>query len=308
MTPAISVVVAADTGESIARLLSALRAQTIRESVELVIVCPSGSALGLGVADTAGIGQVRVVEVGTVVPLDPAVAEGIHASAAPVVVVGETHAFPAPDALETALAFFVDDAVAAVVPGLENANPGPLSWASLMVTYGRALGSEPREVAAISTHNATMRRAPLVALGDELPLRLTFGGELGEALRRSGWRLLYRPEVRFQHLNVARLGSCLRDRFHGGRCYAAARSSNWRRRRRALYLIGTPFIPALVGWRIVRSEGWRQYRAELDWRTWPFVALSVVAGVSGEMAAYARGPGLSFERAAEFELRRERHI
>jgi hypothetical protein len=297
-----------DTVATIARLLDSLRLQTVRDALELVVVCRSERELGLAAADVAGIRAVQVIEVERELLLHEATAIGVRATSAPVVLVGETHAFPDPEALELVVGCFDDETIGGVAPGLRNANPGPASWASLMVTYGAALGSEPSDRESISTHNGAVRRELLLALGDELPFRLTLGGGLGEAVRRQGYRLRYEPGIVFAHLNVARLRSCLNDRYHAARIYASGRSHDWSVGRRAVYVAGAPLLPPVLAWRISHSRGWREYRRELDWRVWPTLLLSVVGIAAGETAACLRGVGRSFQLVEEYEVHRERHV
>ena len=308
MTPALSFVVVTDTAATIGEVLAALRRQTVRKRIELVVVCRNKRELGLADADVEEMVAVRLVEVGEIAPLHEASAAGVRVATAPIVVIGETHAFPEPDTLEIMLRSFEDARVAALAPGLSNANPGAASWGSLMVTYGAALGSDARESETISTHNAAVRRELLVAFGDELPFRLTLGGALGETLRRDGHRLLYEPRALFAHVNVVPLRSCFLDRFHGSRCYASGRARGWGLGRRALRVAGAPLVPGILGWRIAHSPGWEQHRREFGWRVWPSIAVSVVAMAVGEAAAYALGAGRSFERVVEYEVHRERHV
>lgn len=308
MTPELSFVVVTDTVATIDRVLSALRSQTIRARVELVLVCAGHNELGLTRAHVEGIGTVRVIEVGNILPLHEAAATGVRAASAPLVVIGETHAFPDPEAFETLLGCFDDETVAAVVPGLRNANPGSASWGSLMVTYGRSLGTKAREIEAISTHNAAVRRDLLVALGDELASRLTLGGGLDETLRSQGYRLRYEPDVVFAHLNVTRLRSCFFDRFYASRIYASGRAEGWGAGRRALYVVAAPLVPVVLGWKVTHSEGWRQHRREFGWAVWPSIAVSIASMAAGEAAAYACGPGRSFDRVADYEVHRERYV
>ena len=54
--------------------------------------------------------------------------------------------------------------------------------------------------------------------------------------------------------------------------------------------------------------GWSQHRREFGWEIWPSIAVSVVSMAAGEAAAYARGPGRSYERVADYEVHRERHL
>ena len=308
MTAEISFVVVTDATATIAQVLAALRNQTICGAIELVVVCPDEGRLGLTPRDVEGLGVVQVVEVGDIVPLHEATAAGVRATGAPVVVIGETHAFPEAAALETVLRLFDDPTVGAVVPGLVNANPGHASWASLMVTYGPSLGGAARDVATISAHNAALRRELLAGLGDDLPFRLTIGGGLGELLRSNGYRLHYEPSVLYAHVNVARARSCVLDRFHSSRCYGTSRSRSWGGGRRALYVAASPLLPFVLGWRVRRSRGWAEHRASLGWRVWPSVILSVAGMAAGEAVAYATGAGNAYASVADYEIHRERHI
>ena len=224
--PRISFVVATDTFATVADVLASLRDQPDPDGIELVLACPS--AAGLGESEAAPAGPLRIVEVGELVPIEEAFAAGIRAASAPVVLVGETHAFPEPGALEPLIRAICDDGYAAVAPGLRNANPETAaSWASLMVTYGWSLGGSRREMSDLSTHNTAYRRELLLAFGDELPALLRLGGGIHGRLRAQGHRLLIEPASVFAHLNVVRFRSCLGDRFHAARCYTSSRSESW---------------------------------------------------------------------------------
>ncbi len=303
--PAISVVLVTDALSTIAEVIAALRAQPIHDRIELVVVRPPGAGLG----EVEGLGAVRSVEVASLAPLEAAQAEGVRAATAPVVLLGETHAFPDPGALEPVLRAIEDEGYAAVAPGLRNGNPETAaSWASLMVTYGRALGGDRREVETLPTHNTSYRRDLLIALGAELPALLRVGGGLDARLRAAGHRLLYEPAATFAHLNVVPLRSCFLDRFYVARCYAAARSRSWPVARRVLYAVGSPLIPFVLGARIVRSRGWAAHRHELPRGVWLPFAVSLAAIAAGELAAYVGGVGRAPERVLEYEIHRARHI
>lgn len=308
MSTRIAFVVATDRVATIRRVLGALRRQTIAGTVELVIVCEDEGALGLVGADTEGLGSVRVVQVPDLVPLPAAFAAGVRAARAPIVVTGETHAFPEPDALERQLAAFGGGAVGAVVPALANANPtAAASWASLMVAYGRSLGGPRRDVIVASTHNTAYRREVLLAWDDELAELLALGGGLDARLRAAGHRLVYEPASVYGHLNVVPLRSCFLDRFHSSRIYAAGRSRHWSWPRRLAYAAAAPLVPMLLGRRIVRSGGWTEHRRRLSPRVYPPLAVSLIGMALGEAAAYLGGPGDAPRSVAEYELHRDRH-
>lgn len=308
MTPDVSFVLVTDMAATIDRVLGALRRQNLADRLELVVVCPGAAALGLTPAHTEGIAATRVVEVDSLATLPPAFAAGAHAASAPVVVIGETHAFPEPNALAAQAAPFADPGVGAVVPTLVNANPATaMSWASLMVTYGRALGGTRREVDSASTHNTAYRRELLLAQGDRLAFRLQLGGGLDHDILSRGYRILYEPAAVFAHLNVANFRSCVADRFHASRCYAAGRSRGWSPPRRAGYALGWPLLPLALGARVVRSRGWAEHRAAMPRGVALPLAVSLVSMALGEAAAYAFGEGRAHESVVEYELHRERH-
>ncbi len=305
--PRISFVVATDTLATVSDLLAALRAQPSSDEIELVLACPSAAALGE--EEELSVGSLRIVEVGALAPIEEAFAAGVRAASAPVVVLGETHAFPDPGSFEPLIRAIVDDGYAAVAPQLRNANPETAaSWASLMMDYGRALGGGRREADELSTHNTAYRTDLLVAFGAELPALLRLGGGVDSRLRAQGHRLLIEPAATFAHLNVARLGSCIADRFHTARCYGASRSDSWSVARRALYAAGAPLIPFVVGARIVRSPGWTAHRAEFPRNVFFPLAVGLAALGAGELAAYVAGAGSSPDRIIDYEIHRARHL
>jgi len=305
--PRISFVVATDTLATVSDVLASLRAQPDPEGIEVVLVCASAAELGEELEPP--LGPSRIVEVGSLAPIEAASAAGIRAASAPVVLIGETHAFPDPGALEPLIHAIVDDGYAAVAPELRNANPETgASWASLMITYGQSLGGSRREVDELSTHNTAYRRDLLVAFDEELPALLRLGGDVHGRLRAGGHRLLIEPASVFAHQNVVRLRSCVGDRFHVGRCYSASRSESWSVARRALYAVGSPLIPLVMAARIVRSSGWRAHRSKFPGNVLVPLGVNLAAHGAGELAAYVAGAGSSPARILDYEIHRARHL
>ena len=304
--PRMSFVVATDTLATVADVLASLRAQPDPEGIEVVLACPSAAALGEGQPLP---GPLRIVEVAGLAPIHEAFAAGIREATAPVVLVGETHAFPEPGALEPLVRAICDEGYAAVAPGLRNANPEtPESWASLMVTYGWTLGLGRRETRELSTHNTAYNRDLLLAFGDELPALLRLGGGIHARLRAQGHRLLVEPASVFAHQNVVRLRSIVGDRFHAARCYTSARSESWSKGRRAIYAVASPLIPIVMGIRVVRSPGWKAHRSEFTGNMLPPLVVNLAAHGAGELAAYVSGVGNSTGRIVEYEVHRARHL
>ena len=310
MSLQLSYVVVTDTFATIRDVVRAVRASSIASGVELVIVCPSERELGLGSAEATGIGAVRLIEVGAVIPLSRARAAGIRAASCALVFVGETHSFPAPGCLEALVAAHRSGDYAAVTPVIENANPEKaLSWACLMLTYRHWL--EPaafQDIDGLSTYNACFRRDLLLGFGARLEAMLDYGSGLDTELRSGGGHFLIEPAARLTHLNVAALGAWLPERFLSGRFWATARSRQWSPARRLAYVLGAPLIPVMIAGRAVWSRQWTHHQRRMPRGTLAAVILSAVATAAGELTAYVAGGGRTPIWLAEYELHRAKYL
>ena len=94
--PQLSFVLVTDTYETIRSVVRALAAQTAADALEVVLVGPAAAPLRVDGDDVAGFAAHRVVAVESILPLARARAEGVRATTAPLVNVGETHAFQHP--------------------------------------------------------------------------------------------------------------------------------------------------------------------------------------------------------------------
>src|SRR5215831_3174664 len=128
--PEMSVVIVTPDGyETIRRTVEHLRAQTVKDRLELVIVAPSAEQLAVSDSLVNDFFHVRVVAVGEVTSIARAHAAGIRQASAPVVVLAEDHSFPAAGWAE-ALIERHRQPWAVVGPVVRNANPDSLmSWA-----------------------------------------------------------------------------------------------------------------------------------------------------------------------------------
>lgn len=308
-SPQVSYVLATDRFETVREVARAIAAQTVAGAIELVLVCPSERELGLEPDAVHGIGDVRVLEVDTLVPLSRPRAAGIHASSAPIVFVGETHSFPEPSCLETLLAAHRDGHYAVVMPAIVNGNPERASsWANLMVTYRHWVPPAERgEVENVSTYNGCFRRELLVAYGDRLAEMLEYGSGLDRELKAQGYALLLEPAASLRHLNVATMAAWLPDRFLGARIWSAARARRWSRPRRLAYALTSPLVPFLLVARVLRSRQWAEHRSSMPAGTLAGLVVSALAIAVGEAAGYLTGSGTAPHRIAKYELHRNRY-
>ena len=103
-------------------------------------------------------------------------ASRIVAASAPLVFIGETHAYPAPDFAEVMLRTHEKD-WDVVVPGFSNANPeGASSWGSFILDYGAWWDELPaREIHHAPIYNTVSKRSALLAFGERLEEAFSHG-------------------------------------------------------------------------------------------------------------------------------------
>src|SRR4029079_1611950 len=95
-SPDLSVIVLTDEFPTIRRVTEHLRAQTRADCIELVVGCPSPTRCVVPPEAVRGLARVTVFET-SLLPMGVARAAAIRSASAPLIVLGETHAFPAPD-------------------------------------------------------------------------------------------------------------------------------------------------------------------------------------------------------------------
>lgn len=311
-TPEMSVVtVTPGPYENVRKTVAHLRAQTVRERLELVIVAPSAATLPLGELEGQGFTGLRVAEVGRISSTGQAWAAGIDRATAPVVAFAEQHAYPDPGWAEALLRRH-RESWAAVGPIMANANPtGMLSWAGFLLDFGA--WAEPARAGpgfGVPPHNSAYKRALIVGYADALPALLEAEQVLHRELEAQGHELYLEPGATTRHLNVSRLTSYVRAGFLGGRIFGAARAQQggWSPLRRVLYIGGAPLVPAVRLRRTVpRIRRSARHRGLLP-RILPALVIGVVAHALGEAVGLALGPGDATRRRVNFELDRLRHV
>jgi hypothetical protein len=302
------------TPEGVGRLrgaLDCLRAQEVRESIEVVVVTQSLGELGAAESDLTGFGRVELVEAGPFGSSGSAIAAGVRAARAPVVAYVEEHAFPEPGWAEALIAAH-DGPWSAVGCALLNANPGSaVSWASLFTDFGPWLTrTTGEEVGSLPPHQTSYKLAVLRAYGDELGALLEVESMLHRDLRAKGHRLYFEPTARVRHLNPSLLTSYGRGELQGGRMFGTRRAAAeaWSFRRRLAYIAGSPLIPLVRLRRLLAVlHAYTEPRPHLL-AIVPPLLVGLVSHTLGECIAYAAGAGGSAGRRMTFELDRRSHV
>lgn len=287
------VVVSLDSYARIRRTIAALRLQTAKRQLEIVIVAPSREVLKLDEVDLQDFLSFQVVEIGPIRSTGGAITAGFQRAQAPVVAYAEEHSYPFPTWAE-ALLLAHKQPWGAVGVAIVNANPDSIiSWANLFTDFGPSVDPAVGGVTShLAWHHGSYKRELLSGYDTEqLQNFLETEGLLHQALQDRGYQLYLEPTAKSNHVNVSTMLSLIRCEFVGGRLYGAARvrHNKWSMARRLLYILGSPLIPVL---RLRRTL--REVRRAGQWdkllpQILPGIITALLAHCLGEISGYALG-------------------
>ena len=308
-SPDMSVVmVSLDSYERIRLTIAALRAQTAKRRLEIVIVAPSREVLNLDEADLQEFLSFQVVETGPIRSTGGAIAAGFQRAHAPVVAYAEEHSYPFPTWAE-ALLLAHKKPWGAVGAAIVNANPGTIiSWANLFTDFGPSVDPALGGVTShLAWHHGSYKRELLSGYETEqLQSFLETEGFLHQALQDRGYQLYFEPAAKSNHVNVSTIFSLIRCEFVGGRLFGAARvrHNKWSMARRLLYILGSPLIPVLRLRRTLQEVRRAGQFDKLFPQILPSMLTALVAHCLGEISGYALGAGDAAWQRVPCELNR----
>lgn len=301
MSAEISIVLPADTVETIAPVVGSLQRLGAGNVLEIVVVVPEMESRDVA----ARLGDVKVAIVPSVYPLSRARAAGVRAASAPFVFIGETHSFPRPGMLDVLLRAH-REGWCVTVPVFENENPDSLvSWAAFLSGYAAWTAGIPAgELNHAPLFNVSYRRDFLLGLGDDLEHTLTTGEDMMGRLRAAACGVWLEPVAKIGHVNMTFAGAWLKQRLAAGRVIASIRSRRWSRFRRLSFALGAPLIPLVLLARI-RHGVMRAIRSgQVSPAVLPVLATGMIAQSLGELVGYAAGGSAGSARSYdEYEVR-----
>lgn len=311
-SPLMSVIITTGMGyESIRTTIKYLRRQTVKESLEVIIISPAIEWAAAVEAEFRDFYGTILIEADLDTGLYDAWVTAVRRSSAPVVAFGENHAFPEPEWAE-ALIEAHKGPWAAVGCVIKNINPDSVnSWAQLYMTYGRY--TEPVESGEINDlpgHNTSYKRSILTDYGDELRFMLIRTNIMHMDLRARGYRLYMENKAGTNHVNVSKTSSILFDLFCNGQLYTAALAhyKRWSISERILHSLLEPLI-ILKHFRgtlqsIRRAGQWNQ----LIPAALPIILAGLSAHLLGKLRGYVIGFGNAQQKTNSFEFYRFKHI
>lgn len=299
------------TYETCRTTLRFLRQQTVCEEIELIIVCPCVEELKPDTEEIDPFWGYQFIALDTLASNGTAIAAGIRAAKAPIVVYGEEHSYPTPEWAARLIARH-QEPYAAVGYAMGNANPNTLtSWAHLYGQFGAVVEPvTPGPATVLGGHHTSYKRALLLDFGEMLAQMMDNECALHIALRARG-HALFLENVVSNHVNISQWTSyCLLD-YIGQRGFAAARFSagRWSWSRRLFYAAASPLIPFVrllrIRGHLIRTGRNKQFAPQIYLQIVP----ALLCGAWGEALGYLLGEApTNHQKKIKFELDRYAHI
>jgi hypothetical protein len=306
--PELSVVMIAGAQRARAqRTIDAVGAQTVSDSLELVVVdiAPESDPLRLPESIRS-----RRIDAAAETRWGSLRAAGTRAAAAPVVAFIEDHCAPQEGWAE-ALIETHREPWAAVGYAFEPANPTRWrSRATLIAEYGfwaHPVTGGPARI--LPGNNVSYKRKILLSLGDDLDRALDMDDNIHRLIAAQGLPSGLSAGARVAHQELAGIRPTAKANYDYGRVLAAARSSDegWGLPRRLLYAGAAPLgAPAVRALRLLdslrgRSALWGQAVAAL-----PAIVAIWIANALGQATGCLFGTGDAGRRLVGWELSAER--
>ena len=307
--PRLSVVMI--TPDKYARLrksISYLEQQPECGQIELILVSP-GELPDPPADGWRAFARVVPVRTGPFRGIGYTAAEGVRHATAPVVVVVEDHTFVG----EGWVAALLDrhrESWAGVAPAMKNANPGPISWAEILLDFGPAvhpITAGPSNSAP--WHHTSYKRELLLAFDSELERMLAAEVWLQSRLVEAGHRFWLEERTWISHVNISSWGSFLKAQFAGGRLYGTSRAAGerWGALRRIFFACAGPLIPLRRSMLLARHAK----RTGAPVGNLAFLT-ACVCGLTfaclGEISGYLFGEGTTRRIRLAYEYDRRSHV
>jgi hypothetical protein len=297
-----------DTYQTIRRTVAALRKQTFRDQIEVILAGPSASALDGAELDLEGFAAHQLIIADSFTKSAQVRAQCVRIARAPVVAFLQDHCFPLPEWAEALIKRY-EEPWSGVGCVFLNANPdNATSWCNFLAAYGE--GADPPPAGPprlVGGHNATYRRDALMSYGDTLAEMLESSTALQWHLMKQGHRFTVESGAKMRHENFSRLVPSMRLHFHLGRVFASKRTAKWAAPIRMIYAASWPFIPPRRLARMVNASLRINHR-EMIPRILPVGVVLFACNAFGEAVGALSGPGRSVEWITSIEHHRQRFM
>ena len=284
LKPRLSVILPAMRGyETVFAALDSWEAQTCRNQLEIIVLCPDLPAPGV-----VWPGHVAIATGG--LHLHHARAAAVERVTGDYVVFAEDHCIPDPCWAKTVLAR-MSQGWDAVGPQLRPGNrTTPWAEASFLLGYGQWMAlAGGGSSAAVPGHDVAMRTAWLRDIGPDLEHDLLVSAFLSRRMEREELRFYLDDRAGMRHFDVPDGKMARRIFYSVGQGYGAVRAQAFPWIAKAMYWLATPAIAARHLYRALREYRRGGAQAGLAPRCLPATAVLAVAWACGESVGALRG-------------------
>ena len=300
-----------DEYDTIATTLSYLRKQTVKQSLEIIIVAPTLAQIIPHTSKITDFFALKVIPVEKISSIASAYTQGIRQATAEIVALAEDHCFPDPDWAEYLIEAH-QQSWAVVGPVLRNANPdSTVSWADMLIAYAPWLNSTSSGIVNfLPGHNSSYKKDILLAYGDKLEDMMEAETILHWDLRNQGYQLYLESKAKTSHTNFGHLLTWIRVQFYCGKLFAGDRTKNenWNLAKKLIYTIGFPLIPLVRFWRIYQQLQQQQLQFLLSVQLLFTLLLGLIVDGIGQGIGYILGAGNAMNKLSQFEFHRNQYL
>jgi hypothetical protein len=291
--PRLSVIVPAMLGyDTVSAALASWEAQSCRELLEILVLCPDA-------AEAGPLQSGQVVIVTGALQLNQARSVGVRRAAADYVMLAEDHCLPDRFWAQAVLDR-LEEGWDAVGPALRSGNPATnLTQACFLLGYGQWMVPVAGPANVLPGHNAVLRKGPLVELGSALEQEMLVAAFLLRRLHGQGQRFYVEDQATMRHFDLGDWKKEMRIFLTVGLGFGAMRTSRWPWAARAFYWLAAPAIAARHWGRALSNYRRAGTQAGLSPRCLVAAALLAICWACGEAAGALMGvarvtPFLSF--------------
>jgi hypothetical protein len=269
--------------------VASLRAQTIRQQIEVILVHGPDGASEVDAAQFREFHSFRPLELRSDFFLTEAFAAGFAVATAPVFTYVEDHVTFNPEWAETIVEAHRGPWVA-VAPAMENANDprSIVARATFLTGFAWWYGEDrQRQISSGPGHNTTYKRSALEPFRSRLIELYASERNLCYLLEANGGRMVIEPRAVARHFNISKLRPALAHAYYGGKVFGGQRASTMGPLEKVARTLIAPAIPPLQLTRIIRTLRSRRKTSEVGLLTaLPILIVGLILHAIGEVAGY----------------------
>lgn len=296
-----------DNYETIAKTISYLRQQTVKKSLEIVIIAPSASEITDHIDKIDDFYAIRIIEIGEIKSIGFCYAQGIRYSQADIVALAEDHSFPDSDWAQYLIKAH-EQPWAVVGSVIKNANPDNfVSQVDMLGTFSNWLDSTPSGIMNSLPFHSSYKKKVLLSYGEKLEKMMENDLVLHWDLRNKGYELYLESRAKTSHINIGNLLVWFKLQFYFGRVFAydRANNENWHLPKKIFYVTVFPLIPFIHFGRIYKKLQECQLQNLLSFKLCLTLFSGLIINAIGQAIGYISEIGHTRLKLSKFYFHRE---